>query len=187
MHIEDTKDNIISLVKTYTAELYAYSMAKVGQKEIAEDIVQETFLSAYQGYGNFQNKSSVKTWLFSILKHKIADHFRLKYKSNTEPSSHIIEKFFDENHRWKPEYRPKPWTEDNHLLDDPAFSKTLSDCLKALPDKWSSAVQLKYLEETESKEICSHLEITSANFWQIIHRAKLQLRNCLDMKWFKNN
>ncbi len=185
MHIEDTKETIIDLVKTHTKELYAFTMAKVGQKEIAEDIVQETFLSAFQSYDNFQNKSSAKTWLFSILKHKIADHFRLQYKRGNEVSPDIIEKFFDENHRWKPEYRPKQWTEVDHLLDDPAFSKTLSDCLKALPDKWSSAIQLKYLEETESKEICSQLEITTSNFWQIIHRAKLQLRNCLDIKWFK--
>ncbi len=185
--MKNTKDDIISWVKIYTKDLFSYTIYKVGQKEIAEDIVQETFLSAHKSFANFQNKSSAKTWLFSILKHKIADHFRLKYKSNTEPSSDIIENFFDENQRWKPEYRPKPWTEDNHLLNDPAFSKTLSDCLKALPDKWSSAVQLKYLEETDSKEICSQLEITTANFWQIIHRAKLQLRNCLDVKWFKKN
>ena len=185
--MKNTKEDIISLVKTYTSELFAYTIIKVGQKEIAEDIVQETFLSAYKSYDNFQNKSSVKTWLFSILKHKIADHFRQQFKKRAEVSPCIIEKFFDENHRWKPAYRPKQWVEENHLLDDPAFSKTLSDCLKALPDKWSSVVQLKYLEETESKEICTQLEITTANFWQIIHRAKLQLRDCLDIKWFKNN
>jgi len=183
--MKNTKDDIISWVKIYTKDLFSYTISKVGQKEIAEDIVQETFLSAYQSYDNFQNKSGVKTWLFSILKHKIADHFRLHYKRGTEVSPDIIEKFFDQNHRWKPEYRPKKWAEENHLLDDPAFSKTLADCLKDLPGKWSSAVQLKFLEEHETKIICSKLEITLANFWQIIHRAKLQLRNCLDIKWFK--
>ncbi len=187
MHTDDIKDQIISLVRTYTNELFVYTMIKVGQKEIAEDIIQETFLSAYQSIGNFQNKSSAKTWLFSILKHKIADYFRLQYKNSIETSSDIIEKYFDQNHRWKREYRPSKWTEDNHLLDDPAFSKVLADCLKKLPGKWSAAVQLKYLEEEESQAICSRLGITVANFWQIIHRAKLQLRNCLDINWFKNN
>ncbi len=187
IEMKNTKDDIISLVKTYTADLFAYTIIKVGQKEIAEDIVQETFLSAYQSYDNFQNKSSVKTWLFSILKHKIADHFRLQYKRGNEVSPDIIEKLFDENNRWKPEYRPRQWIEENHLLDDPAFSKTLADCLRTLPGKWSSAIQLKFLEEHDTKIICSELGITSSNFWQIIHRAKLQLRNCLDVKWFKNN
>ena len=94
--MKNTKDDIISWVKVYTKDLFSYTITKVGQKEIAEDIVQETFFSAYQAYGNFQNKSSVKTWLFSILKHKIADHFRLQYKRGTEVSVDIIEKFFDD-------------------------------------------------------------------------------------------
>ena len=75
------------MVKTYTKNLFNYTITKVQQKEIAEDLVQETFLSAYQSYENFKNKSNLKTWLFSILKHKIADYYRLKYKENTEAAS----------------------------------------------------------------------------------------------------
>ncbi len=181
----DVQNDIISMVKTHTKDLYAYTLSKVYQKELAEDLVQETFLSALKSYTNFQNKSNIKTWLFSILKNKIADYYRSKYKTGTEVSSDIIEKFFDDNHHWKPEYTPQNWSEEKELLDDPEFSNTLSECLKALPEKWYSIVQLKYLEETDSKIICSQLEITTSNFWQIIHRAKLQLRNCLEVKWFK--
>ncbi len=154
------------------------------KKEVAEDIVQETFLAAYQSYDNFQNKSHIKTWLFSILKHKIADYYRSKYKSNTEVSSGIIEEFFDENQQWKPEYKPTEWPNEKELSDDPDFAKALKNCFEKLPQKWSSAVQLKYLEDHDTNTICSTLEITSSNFWQIIHRAKLQLRNCLQLKWF---
>lgn len=181
----ETKNDIISWVKIHTKDLFAYAIVKVNQKEIAEDLVQETFLSAYQSYDNFRNESAAKTWLFSILKHKIADHFRLKYKSSPHISSDIIEKYFDKDHRWKPEYRPKEWGDERELLDNPEFSKTLSECFKSLPEKWSSAIGLKYLEESDSKTICLKLEITISNFWQIIHRAKLQLRNCLELKWFK--
>lgn len=165
--------------------MLAYAISKVHQKEIAEDLVQDTFLSGYQSYDNFQNKSSVKTWLFSILKHKIAHYYRAKYKASTDVPLDGIEKFFDSNHRWKPEYRPVNWGDKKELLDDPAFTKALKDCFNKLPQQWSSAVQLKFLEEHNSKNICSKLEITSSNFWQIIHRAKLQLRNCLELKWFK--
>ncbi len=179
------KDDIISLVKAYTKDLSNYAIAKVHQKEIAEDLVQDTFLSAYQSYENYKGKSNEKTWLLAILKHKIADHYRLKYKQHTEVASDFVDKFFNENHRWKPEYRPTNWGDEKELLDDPEFSKALNDCLEKLPQKWSSAVQLKFLEEHDSKTICSKLEITTSNFWQIIHRAKLQLRNCLEFKWFK--
>ena len=181
----NVKDDIITLVKTHTKDLFAYTISKVNQREIAEDLVQDAFLSAYQSYDKFKGQSNVKTWLFSILKHKIADYYRLKYKENTEAFSDIFDKFFNESNRWKPEYRPVNWGDEKELLDDPDFAKALKDCFEKLPSQWSFAVQLKYLEEHDSKIICSKLEITTSNFWQIIHRAKLQLRSCLELKWFK--
>lgn len=180
----DTKNDMVSWVKMYTKDMFAYAFGKVNQKEIAEDLVQDTFLSAYQSYKNFKAKSSVKTWLFSILKHKITDYYRLKYKQDTEVFSEIIEKFFDKNGRWKPGYKPTIWRDEKELLDNLEFSKALNNCFDKLPQKWSAAIQLKFLEEDDSKAICSKLEITTSNFWQIIHRAKLQLRNCLQINWF---
>lgn len=180
-----SKDDIISWVRTYTKDLFAYAMGRVQQKEVAEDIVQETFLSAHKSFDNYKSKSSVKTWLFSILKHKVADYYRRKYKAGVEISTGIIEDFFDENDRWKPEHRPKEWPDEKDLVDDPEFSKALSECFKSLPEKWSSAIRLKYLEEHDADGICNQLEISKSNFWQIIHRAKLSLRNCLELKWFK--
>ncbi len=179
------KDDMISWVKMYTKDMFAYAFGKVNQKEIAEDLVQEAFLSAFQAYGNFKGASNVKTWLFSILKHKIADYYRLKYKENSEVTSEIIDKYFDKNSKWKPGYKPIIWGDEKELLDDPEFSKTLNNCFDKLPQKWSAAMQLKFLEDDDSKIICTKLEITTSNFWQIIHRAKLQLRNCLELKWFK--
>jgi RNA polymerase sigma-70 factor (TIGR02943 family) len=180
-----TNEEIISWVRTYTKELFSYTLAKVHQKQIAEDLVQETFLSAYQSYVNFKGKSSEKTWLFSILKHKIADYYRSKYKSGVEVPSSVLEQYFDQNDRWKAEFRPKDWGDEEALLDDPEFKRALNQCFEKLPQKWSVAVQLKYLEEHDAEKICLQLELTQFNFWQIIHRAKLQLRNCLELKWFK--
>ncbi len=179
------KDDIISWVKIYTKDLFNYTLTKVEQKEIAEDLVQETFLSAHQSYTNYKGKSNAKTWLFAILKNKIADHYRSKYRNASEVSTSVVEQFFDENDRWKPEYKPTAWINETELLDDPEFSKTFKNCIKNLPEKWSSAVQLKYLKDHHTNIICSELEISPSNFWQIIHRAKLQLRNCLELKWFK--
>lgn len=178
-------DDFIIFVKQYTRDLLAYTVGKVGRREIAEDLVQETFLSAYKGYESFRKNSSEKTWLFSILKNKIADHYRSKYKKSNEVSSGIIDQFFNKNHRWKSEYRPVDWGNEKELLDDPQFTKTLKECFQSLPEKWSSAVRLKYLEEHDADGICIQLEISKPNFWQIMHRAKLQLRNCLELKWFK--
>ncbi|MBA2498662.1 MAG: hypothetical protein H0V30_02950 [Chitinophagaceae bacterium] len=100
------------------------------QRQVAEDLVQETFLAAYQFHHKYQGKSNVKTWLISILNHKIADCYRSKYKTGTEISSGTIEQLFDENQRWKPECRPKDWGNEKELLD-PDFTKALKDCFKS--------------------------------------------------------
>lgn len=180
-----TREDMILIVKLYTKDLFSYTLSKVRQKEIAEDLVQEVFIAAYQSYDKYEGKSNTKTWLFAILKHKIADYYRFTYKKSAEVSVSVVENFFDENQRWKAEYRPTDWGNEKELLDDPEFQKTLKNCLEKLPQKWSSAVRLKYLEDHDADGICNQLEITKPNFWQIIHRAKLQLRNCLELKWFK--
>ena len=54
-----------------------------------------------------------------------------------------------------------------------------------LPTSWFAAINLKYLEEKKGEIICQELQITPTNFWQILHRAKLQLRKCLEVHWFK--
>ncbi len=62
-----SQDDIISLVKTYTKDLYSYVINKVPQKEVAEDLVQDTFLSAWQSYKNYKGTSNVKTWLLGLV------------------------------------------------------------------------------------------------------------------------
>ena len=178
---------LTSWVKLYTKEMYHYTHSKINDKQTAKDIVQITFMVAVESYAKFKHESNPKTWLYSILKHKIADYYRSKYKDNIEITSDIIDKGFDKNGSWKPDYRPTNWGNEKELLNDPEYSKALGYCFDKLPQKWSSAIRLKFLEELASKTICSKLKITTSNYWQIMHRAKLQLRNCLEIKWFKHN
>jgi RNA polymerase sigma factor (sigma-70 family) len=56
--------------------LHRYALARVRKAEVAEDLVQETFLSAVRGYEKFGGRSSDRSWLSSVLKNKIVDHFR---------------------------------------------------------------------------------------------------------------
>jgi RNA polymerase sigma-70 factor (ECF subfamily) len=96
------------------------------------------------------------------------------------------ETYFDAEGSWKAEQRPVEWKADEGpLLDNTAFLETLTKCMSLLPQSWNLALQLKFLEETDSQDICQELNISATNFWQIIHRAKLQLRKCLEVHWFK--
>lgn len=175
-------------VNQYGDALYSWAFRKTIDEAIAQDLVQETFIAAYQNLETFKKASSPKTWLFSILKNKIIDQYRLRAKTGAFPIDTYDEtaNWFDEDDRWKKDNRPEPWeTSDVNILDDPEFDSVLTHCIGNLPVSWSACVHLKYLGEKQTEEICQELKITASNLWQILHRAKLQLRNCLERKWFK--
>jgi len=174
-------------VNEFTQELYKWAYFKTSLAETAEDLVQETFLAAAEKLNTFKGDSSPKTWLFSILNHKIIDHYRKNVNKPVAIESNAISTYFDEDGSWQQEKRPKNWQdEENHLLDDDDFQQILQKCLDALPEKWNTCVKLKYLTEKSGEDICQELGISPTNFWQIVHRAKLELRNCIESNWFKN-
>lgn len=185
----EKNDIIAKWVREYGPELYRFAWSKMSNREEAEDVVQNTYMAALQSYSSFEGKSSPKTWLFSILKHKIMDYHREMYRTPDKVELNLENNFqendfFDETESWRKEARPANWDEKN-ILDDHDFNAILHDCLRLLPSKWFSAVQLKYLEGVEGDEISKELGITPGNFWQILHRAKLQLRLCIETNWFK--
>lgn len=180
------KNEITTWVRTYTQELFVYATSKINDQQTAEDIVQNTFLAALESVDKFERKSSPKTWLFSILKHKIADYHRSKYRQSAiKQSFDPLEICFDEYGNWKDCHKPSEWnTDEEKLLDNLEFNKVLKSCYENLPAKWAAAVQLKYFHEDDSDEICDKIKVTVTNFWQMIHRAKVMLRFCLETNWF---
>ena len=113
-----TTDNRLSQwVEEFTSDLYSWAYYKVSDTEIAKDFVQDTFLAAAEKIKDFKGESSPKTWLFSILNHKIIDHYRKKTKSPVTIDNQFFSTFFDEDGGWKQEKRPKEWhEEEEHLL-----------------------------------------------------------------------
>jgi RNA polymerase sigma-70 factor (ECF subfamily) len=180
---------IAQWVREYSDALYSWTVYKISDDALAQDLIQETFISAFQNFDAFQKASSTKTWLFSILRNKIIDHYRQKARTvlvqNQTTGKDEPDQWFDTDSRWKEEFRPEPWDTDENLLDNPEFEIALSGCIGKLPVSWSACVQLKYISEKDSNEICQELSITASNLWQILHRAKLHLRNCLERSWFK--
>jgi len=181
------KTNLEELVYLHTKELYTWAFYKTSQAEVAEDLVQETFLAAAEKLAGFKEKSSAKTWLFSILNHKIIDFYRKKVNQPQSLDNSGLAAYFDDNMNWKMNKRPLNWDEDEkHLLDNQDFQEILKKCLEHLPEKWHTCVRLKYLSEKNGAEICQEIGISTTNFWQIIHRAKLKLRDCIETNWLKN-
>ncbi|MGH2643026.1 MAG: sigma-70 family RNA polymerase sigma factor [Chitinophagaceae bacterium] len=182
-------------VENYSEDLFSWALYRTSSRETAEDLVQETFMAAYQSWDKFNHESAPKTWLYAILKNKLMDYFRKKARNIVISESELLPEgeqssffdlFFDKNGTWKKDMRPQHWnTEDEHLLDNTSFRKILHNCLNKLPPQWNNVISLKYLEERKGNDICKEMDITPSNLWQILYRARLQLRACLEKNWFK--
>ncbi len=174
-------------VETYTEEMVRWAFQKTSSQEIARDLVQDTFLAAAEKYENFLGKSTPKTWLFAILNNKIVDYYRKQMRQPTISADNLFSDVFDENGSWQSQRVPKDWHQkEEHLLDNEDFKIVLKNCMEALPDKWYTCIKMKYLVNKSGDEICQELKIAPTNYWQIIHRAKIQLRQCIESNWFAN-
>lgn len=170
----------------YGDEMYSWAYYKTSDKEIAEDLVQDTFLSAHSNISKFKQDSNPKTWLFTILNNKIIDHYRSAVHRRSVNASSLSENdepnnLFEKNESWNANSITQ-W-EEPHLLDNLNFIKVLDLCIDHLPEKYKAVTLAKYYHHKKGEEICKDLDISASNLWQMVHRAKLQLKACLDKNW----
>lgn len=184
------KTELNEWVLLHTKALYAWAFHNTADHQLSEDLVQETFLAVAEGAAQFKRESQPRTWLFGILKNKIAEHYRKTLRQNitTSVAPDNFSKFFTANGHWAEQAAPQPWMgESEHLLDQPDFNKVFNGCIEHLPAMMNACIRLKFLDEKKGVQICQELGLTTTNYWQLIHRAKLQLRDCLENQWFKAN
>lgn len=187
---KEKKEILKEWVHRYTHELYAWALSKTSNWTLSEDLVQDTFLAAAENLDRFKGDSQPKTWLFGILKNKIADHYR---KQNSRPQTHHVpsdnlSEFFDDQGRWKKNAQPYPWTnESENLLDNSSFKRILETCMGKLPEQMRICLYLTYFQGKKGPEVCQEIGLAATNYWKIMSRARLHLRDCLDKLWFRIN
>jgi RNA polymerase sigma-70 factor (TIGR02943 family) len=173
-------------VDRYGDLLYRYALLRVRRPEVAADLVQETFVEAWQARASFAGRSSEATWLIGILRHKVIDHLRRARReaSGTElPLADAGERFFTRRGFWRTD--PGRWPGDpGSALEREEFWDVFRACLAGLPDALADAFLLRELDGRDTGEICQLLAITPTNLWARLHRARLQLRACLARRWF---
>ncbi len=180
-------------VDNYGDYLYNYAYFRVNKQELAEDLVQDTFLSALKAQEGFKGEASEKTWLTGILRNKIIDHYKKastqrekQELDNSRPAVSYNYFFEEEGGHWTDDRGPKEWgVNAGNSMESKEFFKILNACLSKLPEKWAMAFSLKTLDDVQGDKICKALDISSSNFWVIIHRAKLQLRECIEKNWIR--
>ena len=168
--------------------LLRVAVLQLRDNDVAEDVVQDTLLAALQGASGFSGRSSLKTWLTGILKHKIVDVIRRKGREpvlaslDEECQLEDLDALFDETGHW--ENPPADWGNPESALTQQQFLDVMQMCLEKLPPNTARVFMMREVMELESDEICKELAITSTNLWVILYRARIALRQCLEQNWF---
>ena len=168
--------------------LLRYAIVQLRDPELAEDVVQETLLAALEGRARFSGKSTHKTWLTGILKHKIIDAMRRKSReqpltaTEDESEADAIDAMFKQDGHWQ--QFPASWGNPEKSLEDKKFWTVFEACSQLMPARTARVFMMREVMELSTEEICKELAITPTNLWVMLHRARLSLRECLEIKWF---
>jgi RNA polymerase sigma-70 factor (ECF subfamily) len=182
-----TDQNAVAQHRDY---LYRYALLQLRDKSRAEDVVQETLLAAMESRDRFSGKSSLRTWLTGILKHKIIDVFRKQSRETTvdmaadrDSDEEFADQYFDKQRTDHWHTFPQVWGDPERTLEDKRFWEVFDKCSQQMPPQVARAFYMRELMGLETDEICKELSITATNCWVILYRARMSLRQCLEVRW----
>jgi RNA polymerase sigma-70 factor (TIGR02943 family) len=171
-------------IDLYSDYLFNYTIARVNDREIAKDIIQDTFFAGLKSMKNFKGEASERTWLISILKRKIIDHYR-KINSKKGQAEVRMSYFSDDQEGdWLEErVEDESYLNAEEKIENIELGDAIYNCMNKLSDKQSTVFKMKTILGYETETICNELGITPSNLWVILHRARIQLADCLEKKW----
>jgi RNA polymerase sigma-70 factor (ECF subfamily) len=172
-------------IDLYSDYLFNYTITRVSDREIAQDLVQETFLAGLKSMKNFKGEASERTWLISILKRKIIDHYRKINSNKGKAEVRINYSDAESEGDWLEERVADPFDKTaEDTLQNNELGDAIHNCLEKLPQKQANVFKMKTILNYETEVICNELNITASNLWVIIHRARTAMANCLKENWF---
>jgi RNA polymerase sigma-70 factor (ECF subfamily) len=172
--------------------LFGFAMARVRNHHVAEDLVQETLVAACKARDRFEGRSTERSWLVGILKNKLVDYFRKRGREQSFTDLDFLKDEmrdrFDEDLHWLVEKGegPTDWSaKASDAVEQKEFWEAFHLCAGKLPPRIAQAFLMREVDGVGSDEICSTLSLTKANFWVMLHRARMALRQCLEEHWIK--
>lgn len=157
----------------------------------AEDAVSETLLAALAKPQTFAQRSQLKTWLVGILKHKVIDILRARSREvslgtddDSDGSAELEAlQFKADGHFANP---PADWGNPEQNLNTRQFFEILEACTDKLPPALGRVFLMREWLELSSEEICKEMGLSTTHLYVQLHRARLRLRECLELNWFGN-
>ncbi|MGB3608070.1 MAG: sigma-70 family RNA polymerase sigma factor [Psychroserpens sp.] len=172
-------------ITLYADYLFNYTITRVSDKDIAQDLVQDTFVAGLKSMKNFKGQASERTWLISILKRKIIDHYR---KINSKKGKAEVRMSYNTDEQegdWLEERVADPFgkTAEDSIINT-ELGLAIDNCMSKLPEKQALVFEMKTILNYETEAICNELNITASNLWVMIHRARTAMASCLEKNWF---
>ncbi|MCK6419424.1 MAG: sigma-70 family RNA polymerase sigma factor [Aquabacterium sp.] len=175
------------------ADMLRFAQLQLRDHAAAEDMVQESIEAALRKSSSFTGQSTLKTWVFAILRNRIVDHLRQASRTvnlsslvdDDEDWQERMEAMFDERGHWRDGPRPAAWPDPETSLQSRQFWAVFEACLGHLPPATGRVFMMREFLGFESDEICRQLSITTSNCHVILHRARMKLRACMDTGWGK--
>ncbi len=168
--------------------LVRFAALQLRNDSMAEDVVQDTLIAVLEKPERFAGQSSLRTYVTGILKHKLIDAMRATKREvrietqDGQSDDEVIDALF------KPDGHtvdlPRQWGDPDATLEQKDFFRVLETCLERLPAKTARIFMMREWLELDTDEICKELCITTSNAWVMLYRARIQLRECLDLNWF---
>jgi RNA polymerase sigma-70 factor (ECF subfamily) len=166
-------------------QLLKYATLQLRNDAWAEDAVSETLLAALEKPQSFAGQSQLKTWLIGVLKHKLVDQIRRNCREmslTAEDGEDLDDALFLPDGHWRE--KPQDWGDPEHALRQTDFMRVLEACVEHLPGQQGRLFMMREWLELDTEEVCKALAISPTNLWVMLHRARLRLRECLQLNWF---
>ena len=173
-------------ISLYSDYLFNFTISRVNDRDLAKDLVQDTFFAGLKSMKNFKGEASERTWLISILKRKIIDYYR-KINSNKGKAEVRMSYNSDSESEgdWLEERVADPFDKTaEDTLENEELGDAIYNCLSKLPKKQAEVFRMKTIEGLDTETICNEFNITASNLWVIIHRARTAMASCMKKNWF---
>ena len=168
--------------------LLRFAILQLRNPTQAEDAVQDALIAVLEKPERFAGQSTLRTYVTGILKHKIIDLLRASGRTrqfevaDDQSEDDVIDALFAADGHTVD--KPRHWANPEGALEQKDFFRVMEICLEKLPEKTARVFLMREWLELETDEICKELAISTSNAWVILYRARLRLRECLELNWF---